>query len=433
MTFAPSPDVERAVIAKVSWRLLPLIALGYGVAYMDRVNISFAAATMNRDLKFSAAVYGLGAGLFFLSYALFEVPSNLLLVRFGARRWIARIMLTWGVLAVSMMFVKTPLQFYVVRFLLGLAEAGFFPGVIYYLTHWFPEAHRGRAISRFYVAYPVSTIFMGAVAGALLGLQGRLGLSGWQWLFLAEGSPAIILSIAILFLLPDAPATSTWLTDDEKRWLARRLGAEKAALGEPVASIFAAMLKPPVLAFAAANFLILGTNYAFSLSAPQLLGAATHLSAGRVGYIVAAGGFIGALTMLLNGWLSDRAGEHYFHLAAPLLLIALAFAAMSQTMSPLIVVGAYFLVIAGSTAQSPVFWLAPGSFLHPRDAAVGVAAINMIGQLGSFMLPWLWGIAKDRTGDYHAGLTALPLAYLFAAAIVLAIRPRVAPKPFPAE
>src|SRR5471032_983897 len=197
---AAGPDAEtrdanvgRSALAKASWRLLPLIALGYGVAYIDRVNISFASLQMNRDLHFSAAVYGLGAGLFFLTYALLEVPSNLLLVRFGARRWIARIMLTWGLLAAAMLFVRTPLQFYVMRLLLGAAEAGFFPGVIYYLSQWFPAAERGRAISRFYVAVPLSMVVMGALAGALLNLQGRLGLAGWQWLFLLEGVPAVLL------------------------------------------------------------------------------------------------------------------------------------------------------------------------------------------------------------------------------------------------
>ena len=202
---------EKPVLSKLSWRLLPLIALGYGISFMDRVNISFAALQMNQDLHFSATIYGLGGGLFFVSYALFEVPSNLLLVRFGARRWITRIMLTWGALAAGMMFVRTPLQFYVMRFLLGLAEAGFFPGIILYLSHWFPAGYRGRAISRFYIAWPLSSVFMGAVAGALLNLQGRLGLAGWQWLFLLEGLPAVAMSVVVFRLLPDRPRDAPWL------------------------------------------------------------------------------------------------------------------------------------------------------------------------------------------------------------------------------
>ena len=219
--------VGRAAIRKASWRLLPMLGIGYGIAYMDRVNISFASLQMNQDLHFSATVYGLGGGLFFLSYALLEVPSNLLLVRFGARRWLARIMFTWGVLAAGMMFVRTPVQFYVMRFLLGAAEAGFFPGVVFYLMQWFPAEHRGRAISRFYVAFPLSSVVMGAIAGALLNLHGKLSLAGWQWLFLVEGIPAIVPSAIVLMRLPDSPARATWLTDDERAWADRILGHER--------------------------------------------------------------------------------------------------------------------------------------------------------------------------------------------------------------
>src|SRR6185295_2057375 len=203
------PVDERATLRKITWRLLPLIALGYGIAYMDRVNISFAALQMNRDLSFSATVYGLGGGLFFLSYAALEVPSNMILARVGARRWIARIMVTWGVLAMGMALVRTPWQFYTMRLLLGAAEAGFFPGVLYYVTLWFPEAHRARAITRFYFAVPIGAAAMGAVAGSLLGLQGTLGLAGWQWLFLAQGLPAVLLSAVVFFCLPDRPADVT--------------------------------------------------------------------------------------------------------------------------------------------------------------------------------------------------------------------------------
>ena len=205
---------------KAALRLLPVIGVGYGLAFMDRINISFASLQMNKDLHFSASVYGFGAGLFFIGYALCEVPSNLLLLRFGARRWLARIMFTWGLLAAAMMFVRTPLEFNVLRFLLGMAEAGFYPGVIYYLTLWFPAQMRARAVSRFYISLPLSSVVMGSVAGWLLGLGGRLGLSGWQWLFLVEGLPTAAFSLVILKMLPDNPARAAWLTADEKAWLA---------------------------------------------------------------------------------------------------------------------------------------------------------------------------------------------------------------------
>ncbi len=211
--------IGKSAVRKASWRLIPLIALGYGTAFMDRINISFASLQMNRDLHFSATVYGFGAGLFFVSYAACEVPSNLLLVRFGARRWLSRIMLTWGLLAIGMMFVKTAPQFYVMRFLLGMAEAGFFPGVVFYLMQWFPPEMRARAISRFYISLPLSSVVMGSIAGALLNLQGRLGLAGWQWLFLVEGLPAIVLSVVFFLHLPDTPADAKWLEPSEREWL----------------------------------------------------------------------------------------------------------------------------------------------------------------------------------------------------------------------
>jgi len=416
--------LERSALTKASWRLLPLIALGYGISYMDRVNISFAALQMNRDLHFSATIYGLGAGLFFLSYALFEVPSNMLLVRFGARRWIARIMLTWGVLAVGMMFVRTPIQFYVMRLLLGFAEAGFFPGVLYYLTQWFPAAHRGRAISRFYVAVPLSSLFMGAIAGSLLGLQGRLGLAGWQWLFLVEGLPAILLSVIVFFFLPGQPAEAKWLSDDEKAWIERRLAAEAVALGGADHSILRALRSPVVLAMAAVNFIFLGCSYAFNLSAPALLRDATGLGVANVGYLVAAGGLAGVAGMMFNGWHSDHSGERHLHLATPLLLIAGAFLVIGQSTAPILIMAGYLIWMAASNAVATVVWLVPGAVPHPRSAAVAVAAINSVGQVGSFAFPALWGVARDATGSYHAGLTALPVAFLAATAIVLLLRRR---------
>jgi ACS family tartrate transporter-like MFS transporter len=415
--------IERTALTKASWRLLPLIGLGYCIAYMDRVNISFASLQMNRDLHFSAAVYGLGGGLFFLSYALFEVPSNLFLVRFGARRWIARIMVTWGVLACGMMFVRTPIQFYVMRLLLGFAEAGFFPGVLFYLTQWFPAAHRGRAISRFYIAWPLSSVFMGAFAGVLLNLQGRLGLAGWQWLFLVEGLPAILMSVVIFVLLPDRPAEAKWLSADEKAWIEKRLAADAAALGaQKDHSILRALLSPFVLQLSVINFMFLGAGYAFTLSAPALLNEATHLGVTRVGFLVAGAGLLGGVTMLLNAWHSDHSRERYFHLVIPLLVMACAYAVLSLTTLPLAVMAAYVTTVACNAAIAAVFWLIPSDVLHPRSTAVSVAAINSIGQVGSFLSPYAWGLAKDYTGSFHTGLMVLPLPFVIAAAIVLIIR-----------
>lgn len=413
----------RSALSKASWRLLPLIGLGYGVSYIDRLNISFAALQMNQDLHFSAEVYGLGAGLFFLSYALFEVPSNLLLVRFGARRWLARIMLTWGLLAAGMLFVRTPLQFYVMRFLLGLAEAGFFPGVIFYLSQWFPAEQRGRAISRFYVAWPLSAAIMGALAGSLLSLQGRLGLAGWQWLFLAEGLPAVALSGVILVGLPDRAQDAAWLSSEEKAWIGAKLADDRAKHQTGVDhGLRRALLNPTVLQFGAVNFLLLGAFYAFNFSAPVILKNITHLDAAGVGYLTAAAFLAGAAAMLFNAWSSDKRGERFIHVIAPLAIMAVAYLAISLTRSPPLFVGAYVIATAGYGAVAAVFWLAPGEAIHPATAAAGFAAINAIGQFGSFIATYLWGFAQQRTGDYQFGLATLPFVVLLAAGLVLGLR-----------
>jgi ACS family tartrate transporter-like MFS transporter len=418
-------NIGRGMLAKASWRLLPLIGLGYGVAYMDRVNISFAAARMNTDLHFSATVYGLGGGLFFLAYALFEVPSNLLLARVGARRWLARIMFTWGLLAVGMMFVRTPIQFYVMRFMLGGAEAGFFPGAVYYLMRWFPADQRGRAISRFYVAFPLSGVFMGAVAGALLGLQGRLGLAGWQWLFLVEGLPAILMSAVFLFCLPETPAQAKWLSDDERSWLAARLRADDAAVQDQTGhGLRQVLTNPMVLAMGAVNFLYLGSGYAFTLSAPTLLGGATGLGPARVGYLVATASLLGAVSMMAVAWRSDRTGERHLHLAIPLMFEAAGYAIMNLWHSPLAMMGAYVLTVVAHSGAAAVFWLIPSDALRGRPAAIGVAAINGIGMMGSFLAPLAWGMLKDSTGDFQTGLRCLPALLLVAAGIILALRLR---------
>ena len=332
-------------------------------------------------------------------------------------------MLTWGLLAMGMMFVRTPLEFYIVRFLLGAAEAGFFPGVIYYLMRWFPPDQRGRAISRFYVAYPLSSVFMGGVAGALLGLHGRLGLAGWQWLFLVEGLPALIMSVIFLTRLPETPASVAWLSADEKAWLARRLASTDAAGADPPAhGLRHTLANPMVIAMGLVNLLYLATGYAFTLSAPALLDGATHLGATRVGYLVAGGGLLGAVAMIGVAWSSDRSAERHFHLAVPLALEAAGYAMMCLWHAPLAMIAAYLLTQFAHAGAAAVFWLIPSDTLRGRSAAVGVAAINSIGMMGSFLAPILWGVLRDRTGDFETGLRCLPILLLVAAAIVLSLR-----------
>ena len=409
----------RSAMFKAAWRILPLIALSYGIAYMDRVNISFAAAKMNADLHFSATIYGIGGGLFFLSYALFEVPSSLALIKVGARRWLARIMITWGILAVAMMFVTVPWQFYTLRFLLGLAEAGFFPGVLIYLTPWFPNAYRARAVSRFYVAIPISQILMGGLAGTLLGLHGTLSLKGWQWLFLLEGLPAVIMGVIVLFLLPDKPQDVAWLKDTEKDWIARRMAADALARGEESHNLLKAISNPTVLILGLINFLFIGCNYALVLSAPQVLAKAGHMDITHAGYVIAASGVIGVFSMVLAGWSSDRTGERFWHMGLALFAMGAGGFILALIHLPVMAIGGYLLMMAGSFAAQGINPAIPGDILPARSAGISFAAINTISQCGSFVAPILWGLSKDASGSYDLGLTLLPVGFITAGLLVL--------------
>jgi ACS family tartrate transporter-like MFS transporter len=419
---------------KASIRLIPVIGIGYCLAYVDRVNISFASLQMNQDLHFSPAVYGFGAGLFFIGYALCEVPSNLMLLRFGAKKWLARIMFTWGLLAMAMMFVRTPLEFNVLRFLLGMAEAGFFPGVIYYLTLWFPARMRARAVSRFYIALPLSSVVMGSLAGWLLGLGGKFGLAGWQWLFLLEGLPPVLFSIVILKMLPDSPAHARWLTPEEKTWLQDRLMLENAGahLGHD-ASVMQALLSPKVWLIGLFFFCSLTTSYAYSFSAPAILQGVTGWSVTHVGYLVACFGVAGALAMLLNGAHSDRTGERSLHCIVPCFIMGTGFLVASFASVWWVVV--LSLVISFSAYNS---MLAPGlavpsQFLAGKAAAAGLAFMNTITMFSGFVGPLWMGLMKEATGSYQAGLRGLLIPSLGAAFFMFiltrSLQHRPAPEP----
>ena len=428
----PLPEsIGRSAMRKATWRLIPLIALGYGTAYMDRVNISFASLQMNRDLHFSASIYGLGAGLFFLSYAACEVPSNLLLCRFGARRWLSRIMVTWGILAIAMMFVKTPLQFYVLRFLLGMAEAGFFPGVVFYLMQWFPPEMRARAVSRFYVSLPLSSAVMGALAGALLNLQGRLGLAGWQWLFLIEGLPAILLSVAFLVWLPDGPADAAWLTGDERAWVLEQIRVD-ACSGGHTHDVGRALLDPRVLQIGMVFLFMLGCSYAYAFSAPAILMRLTGWNVTRVGFLISGVGLLGALAMIWNAQNSDRSSERYWHVAIPFFILSGGFLVGGLSTAAWLAVPALSATTIAYMALLGPIMAIPPLFLKGKSMAAGIAAMNTIGMLGGFIGPYWMGIAKDMTGDYQRGLLTLTVPSLAAAGIMLwmrrvARRQRIAP------
>jgi ACS family tartrate transporter-like MFS transporter len=437
-----SAAVGASALRKASVRLIPLIAIAYGVAYTDRVNISFAALQMNRDLHFSASAYGFGAGLFFISYAACEIPSNLLLVRFGARRWIARIMLTWGILAAGMLLVRTPAEFYAARFLLGMAEAGFFPGVVYYLSQWFPANMRARTVSQFYMALPLSSVVMGSVAGALLGLQGKLGLAGWQWLFLAEGLPAVLLSFAFFFFLPDTPADAKWLSAVERDWLIEQLRADNSAVGTAASSappavpenghaagVFHAILDPRVLQLGLLLFCIYIVDYAVKFTAPLIIRQITGFSDTKVGFTIAILGLLAAVSIVLNGMHSDRTNERYLHIAVPVLLMTAACVVSGLSVAPIAVLPAFAVLFMGFTATAAPVWAIPSSFLTGKSAAAGIAAVNTIAILGGFVGPYWMGLAKDWTGNYQNGLLTMAAPELIGAAIVLRMWNQVRKKP----
>jgi ACS family tartrate transporter-like MFS transporter len=418
---AASDLTGKAALRKASLRLIPLLGLGYGIAFMDRINISFASLQMNRDLHFSATVYGFGAGLFFLSYAACEVPSNLLLYRFGARRWLARIMLTWGLLAMGMMLVRTPVEFYVVRFLLGVAEAGFFPGVIFYLSEWFPARMRARVISRFYIALPLSSTFMGAVASPLLRLQGKLGLAGWQWLFLLEGLPSVLFSAVLLRYLTDKPKDATWLSGEERDWLVREMANQPMDRGHGE-SVEKTLRDPRVWQIGGILLCMLTTAYAYQLSAPAILERATGLGVAGVGWLVSGAGLLGAAAMLSNAVHSDRTGERRWHVAVPFLVMVVAFLLSGLVKMPWVVAGALTVVyVCNVGLQAPLFTL-PSAFLQGRSMAAGIAAMNTLGMLGGFIGPWGMGLVKDHTGGYRVGLLALMVPSLVGAVLVLTLR-----------
>jgi ACS family tartrate transporter-like MFS transporter len=417
------PADGSAAIGRVSRRLIPFLLLLYILNFLDRVNVGFAALEMNRDLGFGPAVYGLGAGIFFIGYCLFEVPSNLVLYRTGARLWIARIMVTWGLAASAMMLVRTPWSFYLLRFLLGVAEAGFFPGIIFYLTYWYPARERARAYAWFLAAIPVCGVIGGPISGALLGLDGWLGLQGWQWLFLLEGIPSVLVGFAVLWLLPDRPRDARWLPPVEAAWLEERLAAERAdRVSHHGASLLRALRNPVVWWLGLSYFLLVVGLYGFALWLPQLVKASGDFSNFEVGVITAIPYAAAAVGMVLVGRSSDRTGERYLHLIMPALAGAVGFVAAARTGTTGPLIAALSLCAFGVLGWLGPFWALPTAFLREQAAAGGIALINSMGAVGGFVGPYLIGSIKERTGEFGPGLLVLAGSLGVAAFIVLVLR-----------
>ena len=418
--FSPAGE---ATLRKVTWRLLPFLMLLYIVSWLDRVNVGFAALQMNQDLGFSAAVYGFGAGVFFAGYALFEVPSNLVLARVGARIWIARIMFTWGALSAAMMFVHGPTSFYVLRFLLGVAEAGFFPGIIYYLSNWFPPAHRARAVSWFMIAIPLSIVIGGPLAGLLLNMHGLFGLRGWQWLFLLEGIPAILLGFVVLAYLTDSPAQARWLAPAERDWLQNLIRDEQdRARTLHGVGLRQALLHPTVWKLAAIMFTCQCGSYGLSLWVPQIVKSVSGLNNLQVGMLTAVPYVAAAAGMILIGASSDRSGERFMHVAIPTFVAAAGFVASAWFTSPVPAMIALTIAAVGDLGTRGPFWALPGRFLAGSASAGGIALINTMGALGGFVGPYAVGVVKSLTGSFAGGLTFLALLLAVGAMATLRLR-----------
>jgi D-galactonate transporter len=405
-------ELETSTIRAISWRLIPFLVLAYFLSYLDRVNLGFAGLTMNAELNFSPTVFAWGAGIFFIGYFLFEVPSNLALEKFGASRWIARIMVSWGIISALMAVVSGVWSFYGVRFLLGVAEAGFFPGIILYLTYWYPAEYRARFLAAFAIAVPVSTVIGAPISGLLLGLDGAMGLQGWQWLFVIEGVPSVLLGIVSWFYLTDRPANADWLTEEQKAWLSSRLESEIAAkqaaqhltLGQALAS-------PKVLTLSLIYFGFVAALYGVQFWLPQIV-KAFGFSNAQTGFVTAVPYLFGTIAMILWARHSDATRERVIHVGAPLLLTAAALGACGTITDPMTTMVVLTVAAIGIFCTFGVFWTLPTAWLSGTAAAGAIALINSIGNLAGFAGPYLIGWVKETTGSTTTGLfvlAALPL------------------------
>ena len=400
-------------------RLIPFLFFCYVVAYLDRVNVGFAKLQMLTDLGMSDTAYGIGAGIFFVGYFVFEVPSNLILHRVGARVWIARIMVTWGVLSMLMMFVTGPVTFYLVRFLLGVAEAGFFPGIVLYLTHWYPSSRRARIISMFLTGVAISGVIGGPLSGWILStMSGVSGLAGWQWLFLLEGIPSLVMGVATYLYLPDSLERAAWLPDDERRRLGQNLRDE--ASGEEHGSVFATLRNPRVILYAGISFSFVMGLYGISFWLPQLIRTMGVQDAGRIGLLSGIPSGVAAIVMVVLGWTSDRTGDRRWHLVGGAALGASGLIVAGLFGGHLVIgLAAMSAAMAGSLSNIALFWTLPTAALRGTSAAAGIAAINSIGNLAGFLSPYLIGVVKDATGEATYGLYVIAAFMLVGAGLVV--------------
>jgi MFS transporter, ACS family, tartrate transporter len=410
-------ESSEKVFAKATWRLVPFMVLLYVAAYLDRANVASAALTMNKDIGLTPWFFGFGSGVFFIGYFLFEVPSNVILEKVGARLWISRIMLSWGVVSMATAFVSSAVGFCVARFLLGLAEAGFYPGMVLYLTYWFPSAHRARLIAMFLAAVPLANVIGAPISGFILEMDGVGRMHGWQWLFLIEGAPSVILGLIVLWLLPNGPADAKWLSDAEKSDVTAALAEEPPRDHTELLPMFA---DSRVWLLAIPDFGIVLALYGINLWLPQIV----H----EMGFSIVETGFVSALpylaamfVMVLWGMSSDARRERIWHVAAAALVGAAGLIGAALFQSHIAVLLSLVVAVCGTCAALAVFWTLPPSFLGGTAAAGGIALINSISNLGGFAGPTIMGWLKGRTGGFAGGLGALAFGMIVAAVLVVMI------------
>ncbi|ASY72958.1 MFS transporter [Sinorhizobium fredii USDA 205] len=415
-------SVEDRAYGKVFWRIIPFLMLCYVVAYLDRVNVGFAKLQMSSELGLSEAAYGIGAGIFFIGYFLFEVPSNVILNKVGARVWIARIMITWGVISAAFMFTTSETVFYILRFLLGVAEAGFFPGIILYLTTWYPAHRRAKIITIFMSAIPISSIFGNPLSGLLMdSFHGTHGLSGWQWMFLIEAIPAIIFGIATFFYLDDTIGHAKWLSKEEKKLLAANIDAENRSKSSSPHSIKGTLTDPRVWLMCLIYFCFVLGQYGLNFWMPTLVKATGVTGNLNIGLISAIPYICTFVAMLALGRSSDRFRERRWHLVVPAVVAAGGFIAATMATSTSLAIVCLSLAAAGAISCAPLFWSLPTAFLAGTGAAAGIAWINSVGNLAGFLGPFLVGYLKDFTGSNSAGMYLLATALIIGSLAVLAV------------
>jgi D-galactonate transporter len=408
---------------RISLRVMPYVFILYIVAFLDRVNVGYAALQMTRDLGFSAEVFGFGAGIFFFGYVILEIPGSVIVERWSARKWIARIMISWGILAIIMAFVRTSSQFYWVRFLLGAAEAGFFPGLIVYLSHWFRYEDRAKAVAMFMAAIPVSNLVGSPISGLLLGVR-WMNLAGWRWLFIIEGVPAVILGFFTIYYLTDWPREAKWLPEDEKRWIIRELESEKEVRkAARHFSMWQALGNRDVLLLVGAYFFAVVGFYGLNIWLPTVIKQSSGWSDLKVTMVAMIPHLVGLIAMLLVGASSDRTGERRWHAATVMVAGGIGYVLVILAGGhPLLVVAAFCLVAAGVDGFMPAFWPLPTSFLTESAAAAAIGLINSFGNLGGFVGPFILGYVRTQTNSFDIGLALLAVSMVLGAACVLSVR-----------